>query len=250
MANIVRCKLPDGVHRFKPFTVADYRDFLLVRNDMNTKSKEEQIELIDELLADYFDEYPKSWRPYIFISVFTSSIGKTKIPVSFECPTCGAKKRFMLNLSQEPLVAPVIETSGIKIKFKYPDEINEDLVELISKNIDTVQDSDSEYKWSELDDETKVQVIDSIDYKAFESLVKKLKPLHIEVSFKCCSEYKFVYDSLIDIFKILLNPDEVFSFYQVNHLLVKSHYDLNSVMAMIPIERSIALSLVEKDLKK
>ena len=42
MANIVRCELPDGVQRFKPFTVEDYRDLLLVRNDMNTKSEEDQ----------------------------------------------------------------------------------------------------------------------------------------------------------------------------------------------------------------
>jgi hypothetical protein len=42
MANIIRCKLPDGIHRFKPFTVADYRDFLLVRNDMLSKEIKEQ----------------------------------------------------------------------------------------------------------------------------------------------------------------------------------------------------------------
>ena len=250
MANIVRCKLPDGTHRFKPFTVADYRDFLLVRNDMTNKSKEEQEELLNELLGDYFDEYPKSWRPYIFISVFTSSIGKTKIPVVYECPECSEKKRFMFNLSQEPLVAPVIEAAGVKIKFKYPDELDADLVDLISNNIESVEDSTAVYKWEELDEETKVQVIDSIDYTAFEAVIKKLKPIYIEASFSCCTKHKFVYDSLVDIFKILLNPDEVFSFYQVNHLLVKSHYDLNSVMSMIPIERSIALSLVEKDLKK
>lgn len=53
MANIVRCEMPDGVHRFKPFTVADYRDLLLVRNDMNNKPVEEQKQLLDELLEDY-----------------------------------------------------------------------------------------------------------------------------------------------------------------------------------------------------
>ncbi|BBC78256.1 Baseplate hub assembly catalyst [Escherichia phage EcS1] len=250
MANIVRCNLPDGTHRFKPFTVADYRDFLLVRNDMNTKSKEEQIELLDDLLDDYFDEYPKSWRPYIFISVFTSSIGKTKIPVAYECSKCGNTKRFMINLAQPPLTAPTIECSGVKIKFKYPNEFTDDLVQLVADNIDSVEDSEAVYKWDELDNETKVQVIDSIDYKSFEALIKKMKPLYIEVNYGCCTKHQYVYDSLVDVFKLLLNPDEVFSFYQVNHLLVKSHYDLNSVMSMIPIERSIALSLVEKDLKK
>lgn len=250
MANIVRCKLPNGVHRFKPFTVADYRDFLLVRNDMNNKSREEQTELVDELLNDYFYEYPKSWRPYIFISVFTASIGKTKIPVSFECPECGQNKKFLLNLSQEPLVAPVIEVSGVKIRFNYPDEIDNDLVSLVTNNISSVEDENGIHKWEDLSDDDKLALVDSIDYSTFETIIKKLKPFYIELKFGCCSKHTQVYDSLLDIFKILLNPDEVFSFYQVNHLLVKSKYDLNSVMAMLPIERSIALSLVEKDLKK
>ena len=81
MANIVRCELPDGVQRFKPFTVEDYRDLLLVRNDMNTKSEEDQKQLIAELMDDYFHDHPVEYRPYIFLKVFLSSIGKTKIPV-------------------------------------------------------------------------------------------------------------------------------------------------------------------------
>lgn len=56
MANIIRCKLPDGVHRFKPFTVADYRDFLLVRNDIEHRSPQEQKEIIADLIDDYFGE--------------------------------------------------------------------------------------------------------------------------------------------------------------------------------------------------
>lgn len=56
MANIIRCKLPDGVHRFKPFTVEDYRDFLLVRNDIEHRSSQEQKEIITDLIDDYFGE--------------------------------------------------------------------------------------------------------------------------------------------------------------------------------------------------
>ncbi|MGQ3469434.1 T4 family baseplate hub assembly chaperone, partial [Xanthomonas campestris] len=73
MANIVRCELPDGVQRFKPFTVEDYRDLLLVRYDMNTKSEEEQKQLIAELMDDYFHDHPAEYRPYIFLKVFLSS---------------------------------------------------------------------------------------------------------------------------------------------------------------------------------
>lgn len=249
MANIIRCKMPDGVHRFKPFTVSDYRDFLLVRNDMTGKSEEEQIELLDEMLEDYFHEYPKSWRQYIFVQVFSGSIGKTKIPVTFECSTCKKNKQFLFNIALEPLTPPVIETSGLKIKFKFPDEFTEDKTKLVLDNILTVQDETSTYNWKDLSEDDQVSVIDAIDLESFESLIKQMRPLNIEANFGCCKKRKIVYDRLLEIFKLLINPDEVFSFYQVNHLLVKHHYNLESIMQMIPIERSIALSLVEKDLK-
>lgn len=33
-------------------------------------------------------------------------------------------------------------------------------------------------------------------------------------------------------------------------MLTKNNYDMNSIMNMIPVERGIALSLIEKDSKK
>lgn len=249
MANIIRCKMPDGVYRFKPFTVADYRDFLLVRNDMTNKSEEEQIKLLDEMLEDYFADYPKSWRPYMFVQVFTGSIGKTKIPVAFECSKCGKTKQTLFNLHQEELLSPTIEVSGLKIKFKFPDEIIEDKTKMVIDNIDTVEDENAVYKWANLSEEEQVAVIDSITLESFELLMKQMSPLNFTLKFGCCVKREQTYTRLLEVFKLLLNPDEVFSFYQVNHLLVKNHYNLESIMQMIPIERSIALSLVEKDLK-
>ncbi|AHY25173.1 baseplate hub assembly catalyst [Pectobacterium bacteriophage PM2] len=249
MAKIVRCKLPDGVHRFKPFTVEDYRDFLLIRNELNTKTSEEQQELLDELLEDYFYEYPKSWRPFIFINVYTSSIGKTRIPVVFECSECKKTKQVLFNLKTEALENPVIETAGIKIYFKYPEKTYDSNTELILDNIDSISDENGKYSWASLSEEDRLSVIDAIDLDSLEILLKKMKPFYFELKYGCCKKNISVYDNIVPIFKLLLNPDEVFTFYQVNHLLVKYHYDLNSIMNMIPIERNIALSLVEKDLK-
>lgn len=217
---------------------------------MTNKSIEEQKEILDEMLEDYFAEYPKSWRAYIFTTVFTSSIGKTKIPVAFECGSCGKKKQILFNLTQPPLTNPVIETAGIKIEFDFPEEIIEDKTKMILDSIRYVEDSEAKYSWEDLDEPTKMAVIDSIDFTVFESLINQMSPIHFELNYGCCERHKAVYNDILDVFKLLLNPDEVFAFYQVNHLLVKNHYTMNSIMGMIPIERNIALSLVEKDLKK
>lgn len=250
MANIVRCEMPTGVYRFKPFTVSDYRDFLLVRNDMNNKSPEEQKELLDELLADYFHEYPKSWRPYLFVQLYTSSIGKTKIPVAFECSTCQKGKQFLFNLSQTALKNPSIKVAGLTLEFNFPDEPDEDTTRMILSNIKTISDESGTYNWDNLTPEDQLAVIDAIDFEALEELLQQMKPINFTANFGCCTKHSVQYTDIVSIFKLLLNPDEIFPFYQVNHMLVKNNYDLQSIMAMIPIERSIALSLVEKDLKK
>ncbi|QPB08833.1 baseplate protein [Klebsiella phage Metamorpho] len=251
MANIVRCELPDGVHRFKPFTVADHRDFILVRNDMTTKSEEEQKLIIDELMEDYFYEYPKAFRPYIFLKVYLSSIGKTKIPVVMTCSKCKKDKRYLFNLKQAPLKNPEVEVSGLKLKFSFPDEIIEDTAKMIVENIMSVEDSNGVYEWNTLDDNNKLLVIDAITIDVFESIISQMKTIDFELKTRCCDDTKIIkYDNIYDIFKLLIHPDEVYIFYQINHrLITQGKYDLGSVMSMLPVERGIALSLVEKDLK-
>lgn len=251
MANIIRCKLPDGVHKFSPFTVADYRDFLLVRNDMNTKTPEEQNEIMNDLMEGYFPDIPPLWRSYVFLKVFTSSIGKTKIPVAWECQKCKKTQKSLLNLTQLDLVDPVVEVAGIKIVFNFPKKTYPNIVEMIRDNIKEVSDSENTYSWDMLTDEIKLQVIDAIDVPTFESITRQMQPIHVELKLKCCDgENLLTYNSIVEIFRLLIHPDEVFTFYQINHMLVKHSYDLNSIMQMIPVERSIALSLIEKDNKK
>ncbi|WCZ66365.1 baseplate protein [Yersinia phage MHG19] len=249
MAKIIRCYLPDGVHRFEPFTVADYRDFLLIRNEIQTKPSEKS-KIIDELLEEYYGDYPVEYRGYIFLLVLTSSTGKSKIPVSFECPVCGKSKRHLFNLEQAPLKLPTIETAGIKLTFRFPQVVSDDYGQLFLDTITTVEDSEGVYAWDSLSEDNKQSVIDAITYDDFETLITRLHPLYFTLKTRCCEEHKMVYDNFIDIFNLLLNPDEVFTFYQINHMLAKSNYSIGDIMNMIPLERNIALSLVERDSKK
>lgn len=250
MANIIRCVLPDGVHRFKPFTVADYRDFLLIRNDMTHKSLEDQKQALDEMLEDYFPQFPSSLRPYIFMKVYTGSIGKTKIPVSYTCPKCDKSRQTLFDISLKDLGEPSVSVAGIEIFFNFPEKEYEDKAVMICESIKAIKYNGKVYDWASLDVENQEKVIDAIDFETFESIYKQLVPMRFELKLKCCDLKTNIYDDILSVFRLLINPDEIFSFYQINHTLVKSSYDLNSIMNMIPIERSIALSLIEKDNKK
>ena len=134
MANIVRCKLPSGTHRFKPFTVADYRDLLIIANEMRD-NPDEADSIVNGMLEDYFGDYPESWRHFIFIKVFTTSIGKSIMPVTFTCPKCKKTRKTALNLNLDSLKIPEINTAGVKIKFKFPDKVVESISDYVRHNI-------------------------------------------------------------------------------------------------------------------
>ncbi|QQG32126.1 baseplate protein [Citrobacter phage CkP1] len=247
MANIIRCTLPDGVHRFKPFTVADYRDFLLVRNDLMNKSPDEQNTILNELLNEYFPDFPETWRPFIFIKVFTGSIGKTKIPIAFTCPVCEKNKQTLFNLDVGDLKSPEVSVAGLTIYFNFPSKYYSDKGVQISENIKSIKYNNDIIPWNELSEQNKLQVVDAIDLESLEKIIEQMTPFRLTLRMSCCQRKDIVYDDFLSIFCLLLNPDEVFSFYQINHMLVKNNYTLDSIMNMIPIERSIALSLVDKD---
>lgn len=250
MANIIRCKLPDGVHRFKPFTVADYRDFLLVRNDIQHRPEEEQREIIAELISDYFSEYPKTWQAFIFLQVYSGSIGKTKVPVTYTCPTCGKERKSPFTIYQDELKAPEIEVAGIKIRFTFPETYYENKAQMISENISEIFYENHWIKWKDLSEDNQVQIIDAIDIESLETVISKMNPIDLHIKFGCCINKTKKYTDIVEVFKLLVNPDEIFMFYQINHLLVKNNYTLDSIMGMIPVERNISLTLVEKDSKK
>lgn len=255
MVNIIRCVLPTGVKRFKAFTVADYRDFLLLRNHMMTLPEEEHQIIIDELLEDLFQEYPKAYREYIFLKVFSGSTGSTKIHLSYTCPICGHVHPKILNIAQEDFVEPSITLGNVTLKFKIPEEFIEDTVEMVLTNINEVVISGETYKWADLGEEYKDQIINAIDLDTVDKIVSKLRPINFKVNFHCkqteeCKEKTkrtVVYDNVLSVFKLLINPEEIFSFYDINHTLNNSNYEYSSVMSMSPAERSMILSFIERD---
>lgn len=247
MANIIRCKLPDGVHRFKPFTVEDYRDFLLVRNDIEHRSPQEQKEIIADLIADYFGDYPKTWQPFIFLQVFVGSIGKTKVPVTFACPKCKKEKTVPFEIYQKELKEPIFDVANVRIKLNFPSEFYENKAKMITENIHSVQVDEIWYDWKEISESSQIELVDAIEIETLEKILDAMNPINLTLHMSCCNKYVKKYTDIVDVFKLLVNPDEIFTFYQINHTLVKSNYSLNSIMKMIPAERGFVLKLIEKD---
>lgn len=246
--NIIRIKMPYGVRRFEPFNVSQYRDFLLVSSDMKTNPNEEQT-ILDELLEELYPDVESVFREYVFLNVFTSSIGKTKIPLVFSCPDCGKEKKMLLNLAQKALQPISLEAGGLTINFKYVVP-SDDFAQTFIDSIFSVSDGDNEFLWEELEDDVKENVIDSISFREFETVIQKMYTICVDHKVSCCNSHRIFYNRLLPIFKLILNPDELFTYYRINHLLTKSNYSFGDVMNMLPVERNIALTLVEKDLKE
>lgn len=253
MANLVRCDMPDKTYRFQPFKISDYRDFLLIRNDMNHHDQNKQEEILNDILDDYFPGYPKTWQQYFFLKVYTSSIGKSVIPIVFQCPHCGKKIDHFFDISQKPLTNPVLtlsETTSLELEF--PETNEQNLSKQVLNNIKYVEHDGQRYDWDKLNDETKEDLFDLISVENLNDLLKSMKPIYLELKTKkCCdSSTHIVYDDLLSIFKLLVNPEEVFTFYEINHILAKNNYDITSIMNMYPIERTVALSIIEKEKAK
>lgn len=251
-AKIIRCELPDGVHRFKPFTVEDYRDLLLIRSDLINHDIDKKQKIIDDLLEDYFMELPKSWRPYAFVKVYTSSIGKTKIPLIYECPKCKKTIRMYLNLEQDPLVHPTIQIKDIKIQFHIPDILDNSIEELVLNNIYSVEQNNEVYLWKDIPLEIQKQVLSLLEYDQFEKIVSQMNPIFFRLNIRCgCNKpQEIIYQSLINLFETIIHPDEIITFYQIMHMMVKNKYSVQDIMSLMPVERSFILSVIEKESKK
>lgn len=246
--NIIRIKLPRGTRRFKPITVSEYRDLLLIRNEMRSKP-EEKTEIFSELLEEMFPEYTPFEREHIFLVVYSGSLGKSLVDATFTCPICKSTHNMRLKLTQDPLKTPELTVNNITFKFRMPDSTGSP-DELFNNTIDRIYDGQAEYYWDELDEEQHEQLIDLISFDEFTELSKAFKPISVNQKISCCKDYDISFDNMIDLFEVLVNPEEIFNFYKINRALVRHDYSLTDIMGMLPIERSIVLSLVEKELKE
>lgn len=245
--NIIRIKLPSGTSRFRPITVSEYRDLLLVRNEMKSKPAEKH-EIFSELLEEMFPNHTPFEREHIFLVVFSGSLGKSLVDATFTCPKCGAMHRLRLKLTQEPLRNPELTVNNITFKFRMPESTGSP-DKLFENTIDRIYDGHNEYDWDDLVDQHD-ELIDLISFEEFVDLSKSFKPIHVNQKIQCCKEYDISFDSMIDLFEVLVNPEEIFNFYKINRALVRHDYSLADIMGMLPVERSIILSLVEKELKE
>lgn len=244
--NIIRVKLPDRIARFRPFTVEEYRDLMLVRVEMKSLPEEKE-QILDGLLEELYPEYTKLEREYIFANVLMDSMGKTAIPAKFKCPCCGKEINIMLRLKQPPLEKPTLQIDNIKFNFKFPESIKEP-DEMFLENIVSIEDDGVVYDWQAVQ-EYHDQLIEMITYEDFEILSNRFQSIKFEQKLFCCKEHTLKFTRLLELFEVLINPDDIFNFYRINRVLVKHDYSLQDVMSMLPIERSIALSMVEKELK-
>lgn len=244
--NIIRLKMPEP-KRFKAFTVSEYRDLLVIRNEIQSNAADEK-QIFEEMLEELYPDYTMMEREYIFINVLLASIGKDKIEAVFNCPKCKRKSNMLLNLRQQPLGTPTLKVSNITIKFKYPDK-RYDLAELFFKCVDTVNDGENTYEWSKLTKADKDAVVDLISYETFKELASQLLMIDTYQTVTCCTKHEIKYNDALSLFKVILNPTEIFQFYRINHVLAKHDYSIGDLMNMMPFERSLVLTLVEKDVK-
>lgn len=244
--NIIRVKLPHKTARFKPFTVGEYRDLLLIRNDMESNVADRKA-IFDELLEELYPDYTPFEREYIFLNVLNGSTGKAMVDATFTCPKCGATHRLRLKLSQEPMTYPELTVNNITFKFKMPNAPGAP-DSIFLETLYKVSDGVSEFDWDDLRSQHDA-LIDMISFEEFSELAKSFKPIRVEQHIKCCVDHHIQFDNMQDLFMVLINPAEVFNFYKINRALVRHDYSIADIMGMFPVERSIVLSLVEKELK-
>ncbi|QPB12408.1 baseplate hub subunit [Providencia phage PSTCR6] len=247
--NIIRIKLPLKKYRFSPITVKEYTQLLLVRKEIDEYDDLAE-EILDDLLEEMFPDIEPIYRSYVFLQVFAVSIGKTVIPISYKCPKCNSIKRTAFQIGLPELSIPELSTAGITIKFRHALSISTDVFEAFEQTVTSVSDGVNAYSWKQLTKELKEQIMSVISLEDFEKVLKQIFPVCINVKFKCCEETNLMYTRFKDIFKLILSPEEIQSAYMINHMMTKHNYSIQDVNSMTPMERTITLALIEKEIKE
>lgn len=256
--NIIRIKYMNRVERITPFTVEELRDIILIRADFKNHDKNEQKIILDETLEELFPNVEPKFRGYFFIEKYIGSIGGSKLQIVVGCPSCKHETNMMLDLKQDDLNGITLDKEDVSIMFSYPDQLyyDENNIPLYDKifleNISKVKYKGEMYDWDSLDDESKDGVINMIEFSDFETIINKMKIVRIYRKFKCkCKRIIEVeMNDILDIFKVSIDERSINLFYDINSILVKSGFSIRDIMGMIPIERTIYLNQIEKEIKE
>lgn len=251
---IVRIKTLSGYKRYTPLTTKDYRDLIFIRSDLDHQEYEEKIKILDEMLEELFPDLDKLERGYAFIELFVASVGKDTIPIVYDCPTCSESIKTLFKLTQKQLEYPTVEIGDLKITFELLENYTSDLdPELFLNSIRTIEQAGVVYDWEDIKEDEKLELLKLIDYDQFENIIEKMSPIFLKLRLKCrCMEKpkEYIYTQFLNIFELLINPDEIFNFYRINHSLVGENYNLSDILDMMPAERNFYISMVEKDKTK
>lgn len=241
----VRFNIFDDKYRFKPFTVKDYRDLLLVRAELEDDDK-----ALDDLLEYLFSDIDINYRPLAFMKRLIASIGKDKLKMRFKCSKCEKEKMFIFNIETKHVdyVEYTVPKTNIKLKVK-PSLLNteQDSFEFLD-NIYEVS-TDLSIKWTDLSKSDKDQIYNALDLHDINS-IKEKSLIKYSYNTKCCESKSVNIYNFLDMYKILFTIDEIFDFYKTNRILNTKGYSNNDLMNMLYVERSIALSLILSEGRK
>lgn len=242
MIDVIRVELPTGIKRFKMFTVSEQLRFLLTSSDMEKKTEQEQQTILDEVLDILYPGYSRTEQEYIFVKVYIASFGKDVIRIKVKSKS-KEQETFMI-ITNFILRNEYKIDDDLTLGFTFPKtrETNDDMfIECISY----IKFKDKKYPWNELSEETKNRVVDSVDFTA-------LKEIYTMLRKSCSVEIKkneFA-DTLLPLFRILFSKTEIEDFFRTNFYLNKNGLNIDTMMNISPMERTVYVALLADDLKR
>lgn len=245
MIKFIRFKIFDKTYKFKPFTVKDYRDLLIIRSEYSNDPT-----VLDELLEDLYPSIEKQYRFSAFIKVFSSSLGKDKIKVKLTCKEHGNKQAFL------DLYTPNIDYTKHTINQGTEYEMNlvfrpgvpgECPVDFIKDSLMYIEQDNKMYEVASLGTQDIDDILANITSKDVNEIMKKCNVINYEILGTCCIKHTFT--DIKSLYEVLFDVSELFEYYKINRYLVKNGYTNNDVMDMMLAERTISVAIVSKEEK-
>lgn len=242
---IIRFNVFDKKYRFRPFTVKEYRDLLLVRTELD-----EDETALNDLLEYLFPDIEQDYRSSVFMKRYIATVGKDKLKMKYRCSTCDKNNMFIFNIKTDNIELKQYDVKKTNISLLIrPSILKEIKPKDFLENIEEVIIDQIHYKWIDLSDQEKEQVYQALDMVDIND-IKEQTLLYYQYKNKCCNDREVKIYNFIDLYKILFTVDEIFEFYKTNRILTNKGYTNADLMDMLYVERTIALSLVYNEEKK